>query len=590
LLLDPELMKKSSADLWLISLIVVLLLLILAPQLLLLATAKSYLNWFLYTILPTLLLLTFLLSFSKYPHRSIWLLFPIALLAPQEFFYLSTYHKSTDAHALAIVLETDVSEASGYLAGLGGLIIAGVLAIISLFVAIARLLKRQQLVWPAAGAWFQSSRLVVWVVMAAGIWFVANEERQYAIAYPIVQKQNAAETVLSRRALPESYNMFYQSYPLNVLLAFNEYRVQKQTLRNIAKSSADFKFGASQQMATAEREIYVLVIGETLRPDRLQLNGYNRPTTPRLAGLGDVISFRDMISPWAWTRMSVPVIISRKSATDASYFFPEKSLVSAFAEAGFRTYWLSTQSPLGVHDSSVALHANEADEVTYLNPVGYKKEGYYDEVILPMFERILQRAEPKQLIVIHTLGSHFSYADRYPANFDLFQPSGKGQQLGMHDKANKVMLNNAYDNTVAYTDYILFNLIQQLRAQQAHASLLLVSDHGENIFDGNCEKSGHGHNTEFDYRVGALWWGSESFVQANTAQVNQLKRSARMPLVTTQVFHTMLDLAKISYEGERTELSFAAERFRPFPRILSSGHDFDLAAKDKICRALPAAK
>lgn len=577
-------MKKSLADLWLIALVVAVLLLILAPQLILLNSSKNLLDWLRYGVLPTMVFIAFLLSISHKFHRAIWALFPIALLVPQELFYLSTYHKSTDAHALAIVLETDLSEASGYLAGLGWLIVAGFLAIVTLFISTAGLLKRNNVRWP------KYSRLVVWGLVALGIGFVANEERQYALNYPVVQKGNAAETALSRRALPESYNMFYQSYPLNILLAFNDYRVQKQTLRSIAKTSQDFKFGASQMAAPIERQIYVLVIGETLRPDRLQLNGYSRPTTPRLAGLRNVISFRDMVSPWAWTRMSVPVIISRKSATDTSYFFAEKSLVSAFAEAGFRTYWLSTQSPLGVHDSSVALHANEADEVTYLNPVGYKKEGYYDEVILPAFERIIQRNEQKQLIVIHTLGSHFSYADRYPANFDLFQPSGKGLSLGMHDKANKQQLNNAYDNSVAYTDYLLFNLIGQLHKQKAIASLLLVSDHGENIFDGECDKSGHGHNTEYDYRVAALWWGSELFQKAYADKVSQLKRSARMPLITTQTFHTMLDLAEISYPAQQHKMSFASNQFRPLPRVLSSGHDFDLAAKDEVCRTLPAAK
>ncbi len=125
-------MKKSSADLRLIALVVAILLLILSPQLLLLATAKSYLDWFRYGVLPTLLLVAFLLSLSKQLHRSVWLLFPIALMAPQELFYLSTYHKATDAHALAIVLETDIGEASGYLAGLGWLIIGGIMAIMAL--------------------------------------------------------------------------------------------------------------------------------------------------------------------------------------------------------------------------------------------------------------------------------------------------------------------------------------------------------------------------------------------------------------------------------------------------------------------------
>ncbi len=43
-------------------------------------------------------------------------------------------------------------------------------------------------------------------------------------------------------------------------------------------------FLPAQTHISAQRQIYVLVIGETLRPDRLQLNGYNRATTPRLSG------------------------------------------------------------------------------------------------------------------------------------------------------------------------------------------------------------------------------------------------------------------------------------------------------------------
>lgn len=575
-------MKKPSADLWLIALAIVILLLILAPQLILLTSVKNQLDWLLYGVLPTLLLLCLLLTFSKKLHRSVWLLLPITLMAPQELFYLSTYQKSTDAHALAIVLETDISEASGYLAGLGRAILVGLLLIFAIFFIKYRLLKSQGYQWP------KYSRLAVWVTVAAGIAFVANEEYQYATANPVVIKNTAEETALSRRALPESHNMFHQSYPLNILLALNEYRSQQQSLSKVASSNQDFTFGATQSVQHNKRQIYVLVIGETLRPDRLQLNGYHRPTTPRLAGLGDVVSFRDMISPWSWTRMSVPVIISRKSTTDTSYFFAEKSLVAAFTEAGFQTYWLSTQSPLGVHDSSIAYHASEADEVTYLNPVGYKTEGYYDEVILPKFKKIIQKQEDKQLIVIHTLGSHFSYSERYPREFDLFQPSGKGKNIGMHDKANKALLNNAYDNSVAYTDSILFTLIEQLKQQQAIASLLMVSDHGENIFDGSCEKSGHGHNTEFDYRVASLWWGSAEFRAEYPAQTMALKRAAKLPLMTNNIFHTMLDLAQIRYPNMAYAKSFASPNFRPAPRLLSSGHDFDLAAKDKVCKSLPS--
>jgi glucan phosphoethanolaminetransferase (alkaline phosphatase superfamily) len=558
-----------------------LLLLLLSPQWLVLQRGQDLSQWLRFGLLPAAMLLLLLLSLQRSPGRSVWLWLPLALLVPQEWFYQLTYGKATDAHAMAIIFETDLAEAAGYLSGIGWLLFAAILGILLLFGLTSSVLLVAQLHWP------RFCRPLIWCLALAGLGWVALQERQYAIDYQVVPQADATQTALSRRPLPQSHNLFYQSFPLNLLLAGNEYRVQQQALSTVAAKSRDFKFGAAQPEVQGERQIYVLVIGETLRPDRLQLNGYQRATTPELASIPGVISFKDMISPWAWTRMSVPVILSRKTAADHSYFFNEKSVVAAFGEAGFRTYWLSTQSPLGVHDSSVALHASEADEVQYLNPVGYKKEGFYDEVLLDAFKRVLAKQEQKQLIVLHTLGSHFSYTDRYPPAFDRFLPSGKGQKIGMHDRAHRDLLSNAYDNTVLYTDFIVAGLIRQLQQQRAIASLLLVSDHGENIFDGNCDKSGHGHNTEFDYRVGALWWGSELFSQQFPEKTQQLSRAARQPLLTSQTFHTMLQLADIHYPSQQHALSFASPAFQPQPRLLWTGVDFDQATKTGECRQLP---
>lgn len=562
-------------------LLLLLTLLILLPQIFL-WPKKAEFSAIVWTgLLPALLILLLLLSASRYLHRSIWLWLPFALLAPQELFYLANYEKATDAHAMAIIAETDLAEATGYLSGLGWLIIPAVLLLIGLFVMTSAMLKVQQLQWPRYG------RTVVWLGVCCALGWLWQQERAYRVQFPLKQGADVSTAAFTQRPLPHSHNLFHQSYPLNLLLALNEYRVQRAALAQVATRVAEFRFGAKQVTPITDRQIYVLVIGETLRPDRLQLNGYHRPTTPRLAGLGTVISFENMISPWAWTRMSVPVMISRKSALDQRYFSEETSLVAAFKEAGFHTSWLSTQSPLGIHSSSVALHASEADEVHYLNPVGYKKAGFYDDILLKAVQQVLSAEHPKQLIVLHTLGSHFSYADRYPPAFDLFQPSGQGKAVSMHDPANKTILNNAYDNSVVFTDAWLFRLIQQLQQQQALASVLFVSDHGENIFDGDCRKSGHGHHTEFDYRVAAFWWGSERFHQTYPTAVARMTELQHAPLMTTHVFETMLDLAKIHYPEQRLQRSFAAEQFQAEPRLLSSGQDFDRTPTDAQCRAFP---
>lgn len=518
--------------------------------------------------------------------RSLWpglvLLLPAALLVPQEVFYLLTYQKNTDAHAIAIVAETDLNEALGYLTGIGVFLALAVVAIVLLWWYLVRS------AWQRHWQWQSGLRPVIWLICIGVLVSLSWNEWQYQQINKAKQRSNPEENVFVQRPLPYSYEKFHATYPLNMLIAVNEFVKQKQAVADIAESTALFKFSARQTDIPAQRQIYVLVIGETLRPDRLQLNGYNRATTPRLSGTKNVISYTNMVSPWAWTRMSVPVILSRKSATDQRYFPTETSVVAAFKEAGFSTAWLSTQSPLGVHDSSIALHASEAEQVQYLNPVGYKKEGFYDDILLPAFERVLQQNEQKQLIVLHTLGSHFSYADRYPQAFDLFTPSGKGQSISMHDQNSKVLLNNAYDNSVAYTDFILFNLIKQLEQSQSISGLFYVSDHGENIFDGQCNKSGHGHNTERDYRVASILWTSELYNLQYPQKKSLAEQRREQPLVTTNVFHSFLDLAGIEYPDQKLTKSWLSPDWRPSSRILQQGLDFDKATRVGECQELKA--
>lgn len=539
----------------------------------------SYLQW---KLIAAVWFYLFVLSLFRSFWPGLVLLLPAALLAPQEVFYLLTYQKNTDAHVIAIVAETDLAEALGYLTGIGVFLALAVVAIILLWWYLVRS------AWQRQWAWESGVRPVIWLICAGVLLSLSWNEWQYQQINKAKQRSNPEENVFVQRPLPYSYEKFHATYPLNMLVALNEFVKQKQAISDIAESTALFKFSARQANVPAQRQIYVLVIGETLRPDRLQLNGYQRATTPRLAGTPNIISYTNMVSPWAWTRMSVPVILSRKSATDQRYFPTETSLVAAFKEAGFSTAWLSTQSPLGVHDSSIALHASEADQVQYLNPVGYKKEGFYDDILLPAFERILQQNQQKQLIVLHTLGSHFSYADRYPDSFDLFTPSGKGQPISMHDQKAKTLLNNAYDNSVAYTDFILFNLIKQLELTQSISTLFYVSDHGENIFDGQCDKSGHGHNTERDYRVAAMLWTSDTYKQQYPQKIALAEQRREQPLMTTHVFHSMLDLADIQYPDQRLSKSWVSPDWRPSSRILQQGLDFDKAKRVGECLELKA--
>ncbi|MBS0355403.1 MAG: sulfatase-like hydrolase/transferase [Proteobacteria bacterium] len=534
------------------------------------------------TLLIALAGSTLLLSFPRRLWLGLAILSPWVLLAPLESFYVFYYGKPTDVHVLGILSETNSEEVFNYLGFKLFPLLGVVWAIAGILFFAIRKACTQTWEWPfRARFWvFCISILILAMPMVSVVLDPMNPPIRAVVEADVHEDLGQASVSPELAALAELY-------PLGVPLRFYSYWREKRTRQSYQAQIEQFRFGASLATPPKERRIHVLVIGETGRPDRWQLNGYPRETTPRLMRQSNLVSFSDFISPWAWTRMAVPVILTRKPATNRSAFFPERSLISAYREAGFKTYWLSTQSPLGVHDSSIALHAAEADVTRYYNPANYKLRGGVDGDLLAPLDAILGSDESLQLIVLHTLGSHFNYSHRYPADFDYFRPSlGDLPHADLHDRRQRIEIGNAYDNSVRYTDHFLAEVIARLEATGATATLFYVADHGENLFDGECDESGHGHQTEFDFRVPALFWYSERFARAFPQKVELAQRRRHAPLSTTSVFATLLELGDLQTNGDSLASSFIHPVWTPASRMTQAGLDFDRSGRDARCRSL----
>ena len=525
------------------------------------------------------------------------LLSPWTVVAPLEIFYLWEYRKPSDAHVLGILGETTFGETRDFAGFYLPLLVICMLAAATVALYAIHAARR-------AGMTYRH-RSRHWIVLGCALTLLAPWLSDWASAQAAPESldhqsmagasdlASAEGDELARNHLDWVPRGYAESYPLGVPLRFYEFLHYRKTLAHLSERLAGFRFGAQQRPMLAkastalQRQVHVLVIGETGRPDRWQLNGYERETTPRLSGQGNLVSFSNVVSPWAWTRMSVPVIVTRKPGTDTRPFFAERSVVAAFREAGFRTYWLSTQSPLGPHDSSIALHAHEAHETRFLNPANYMRRGALDGDLLAPLAEVLARGEPRQFIVLHTLGGHYNYSHRYPPEFDHFKPSLLGHpNPSLQDRSQKLEMNNAYDNSVRYTDHVLAEVIGMLEKTGQLASLFYVADHGENLFDGDCPQSGHGRNTERDFRVASMFWYSDEYARRFPAKVKNARRHADAPLSTMAVFPSLLDAADVGFSGEDPTASLFNAQWQPRARPTQTGLDFDLAARDPICKKL----
>jgi glucan phosphoethanolaminetransferase (alkaline phosphatase superfamily) len=372
--------------------------------------------------------------------------------------------------------------------------------------------------------------------------------------------------------IPLTAEQFVQSWPFGLAARGVDFYNERNYLADLSTKSRDFKFGAHQQNPGQTPEIVVMVIGESARYDRWSLHGYERNTNPLLSQEKNLITLPDIITSVSATRLSVPVIISRKPATQSlKDGFNEKSFLTAYKEAGFKTFWLSNQISFGRFDTPVSVFAKEADVVQFMNLGGFTDNSNFDQILLEPLKSALDDPSPKKFIVLHSLGNHWNYSHRYPKEFDKWQPSLLGVNKPVYtDLKIKPALNNSYDNSMLYTDWFLSNVIGALKQKQQLVSMMYVADHGQTLYDGSCNLAFHGHNTQYEFHIPAMFWYSDQYLTTYPDKVEQLKKHRKARFSTENIFHSALDLADIRYPGERLEWSMFNARFKLHKRYVDS--------------------
>ncbi|MES2118522.1 MAG: phosphoethanolamine transferase [Pseudomonadota bacterium] len=371
---------------------------------------------------------------------------------------------------------------------------------------------------------------------------------------------------------PVDGDAFAASWPFGLAARGADFWKERRYLAQLGERSRSFRFQAHQATPGQEPEIVVLVIGESSRYDRWSLNGYPRPTNPLLKQEANLVTLPDVITAVSATRLSVPVIISRKPAMQSlKDGFSEKSFLTAYKEAGFKTWWLSNQVSFGQFDTPVSVFAKEADVIQFLNLGGFTNRSNFDAVLLEPLQRAMADPAPKKLIVLHSLGNHWNYSQRYPKAFDKWQPSLFGVDKPVYtDTKIKPQLNNSYDNSILYTDWFLSQAIATLKQTGQLGALVYVADHGQTLYDGSCNLAFHGHNTQFEFHIPAFVWYSDQYRERYPDKVRQLLRHRKARLATENMFHTLLDLGDIAYPGEKLEWSFVNARFKQHKRYVDS--------------------
>lgn len=351
--------------------------------------------------------------------------------------------------------------------------------------------------------------------------------------------------------------------PFGIAEAGLVYCQENRNFKALARSKRDISTEFTLAQGKNEELVVVLIIGESARADHFHINGYHRQTTPNAESLG-LTSFADVRACGTSTRESVPCLMTRATLEDKSLALRETSLVSIFRKADFYTAWISNHRVLGEADTPVTSISREADFVYFGNKRGeFIYSRLLDEDLLPVMDSVLQDPNPRKLIVLHTVGSHWHYEQHYTEPFRKYTPTCDGKTPR---SCTEEELFNSYDNTILYTDHFIGEVIR--RMEPLRALVVYVSDHGESLGEGGRFMHGQGGDFPEQIQVPFLVWISEKYAVENPGKVERLRANAQKPVSHDHVFHSALDIAGFESDLLNLDMSIFHQTDRGCPDSL----------------------
>ena len=320
----------------------------------------------------------------------------------------------------------------------------------------------------------------------------------------------------------------------------------------------------SEDIAEVERKeeaphVLVVVAGETARAQDFSLYGYERETNPVLKAHDNVFTFQKTTSCGTATAVSLPCMFSiyKRSEYSDSKGESTESVLDVLAHAGIGTAWWDTNTgSKGVAARTVEINLAAADDPRFC------AEGECrDDILVDKLKQELPKVTGNTVFVLHTIGSHGpAYFMRYTEDEAPFKPDCRSADFA--DCTNDE-IRNAYDNTIAYTDKILGEVIDALDGQgdRINASMIYMSDHGESLGENGLYLHGAPWFMAPDEQthVPFIMWLSQPFVDEEGIDTDCLKANAEAGGFShDNLFHTILGSIEIDTETYDPKLDVLA--------------------------------
>ena len=261
---------------------------------------------------------------------------------------------------------------------------------------------------------------------------------------------------------------------------------------------------------------------------------------------GHFLFFENAYSCWTQT---VPVLqraLTEQSQYNDKEFWSAASIVDVAKKAGYETWWFSNQGRYGQYDSAITLVAKTADHAQWTDD-SYNFTDKYDEALLPY----LTQLDPAKnnFVVLHIMGSHIYYNNRYPAAFNRFETA---------DGTSSMVSMASYANSVLYTDYVLAQVFAYAQKNLNLRAMVYFSDHGENI-----EISHNPDVFRFDMvRIPFWMYLSDEYQRAMPGHTRALRSHTRRYFTNDMLYDTICGLLNAPSERYDPGQDFASSTYR----------------------------
>lgn len=304
--------------------------------------------------------------------------------------------------------------------------------------------------------------------------------------------------------------------------------------KNFSKERTDRKDNMSKLLLSHKPEagVYVLVIGESQNRAHMQAYNYHRVTTPWLDSMKNDKNMLLFTKAYSCHTHTVPTLLYALTAKNQYNNIAVKNAVSVLevAEAaGFETVWLSNQVKYSAWDTPVTSIASEANQQKWINSTLGESTNtdYFDGKLIEELEKI--KITDKMLIVMHLMGNHGSYEQRYPKAFEKY------------DGKNTI---DKYDNSIIYNDYVISQVYKRARKIPNFKGLVYCSDHADAI-----DKNLSHDAAQFDFdmtHIPLYIYLSDSYIQNNSAKYKSLEKQKNKLFTNDLLFNLMLGVLGIN--------------------------------------------